>query len=319
MFRLLASTYFLFGMLLSVTNHTGTHHWIVYMTSLNYLLIAIYFIYGVIISFYAVFFRKRYYKNVRGTLTRKNNHVLTSKENVIMTILSGEEEMSPPPNSNVSTSNGSKVDLMENRYSVDAIIYGIEENYNRTSLPNGNLHHNVLENKEYRHARLHDNQLPKITLETVTESEDNELGTFFKMYWLSSCLTFNLTALTVIIYWFMMYRYQDVSVNGIKWFLRVDRHAVVLIFITIDHMITRIPIRILHFIYPSLLFLMYGFINALYTIITKDYVYEMLNFNENTVTSIVYVVGASFVATPLMQFIIYWAVYRVRERVFGSL
>lgn len=287
------------------------------MTSLNYLLVLIYFMYGTTVSIYAIFFRRRYYKNVRGPLMHTS--IYNSKENVVMGMLTSEDEASPAPSSTVSTLNGSKSDLMDHKYHVDAILYGFDEKCTKLTVPHVlHIHKSCHQTKTYHHAILHENQLPKVIIETVTDPSQNELGLFFKLYWLCSCITFNLTALTVVIYWVMMFKYQEVEVSPIRWYLRVDRHAVVFLFMIIDHMISRIPVRILHFVYPSMIFLLYGLVNALYTVLTKDFIYEMLNFNINTVTSTVYVVGASFVATPLMQLIIYWTVYRLRERLFSS-
>lgn len=372
MFRMTACLYLLFGMLLSLTFHEESHPWTVYMTSVNYMLVVIYFVFGFIISTYAIFFKKNYYRHsIRGTTTRKCNLIQNTRDNTIMTITPCDNSSSALPK---STKMGQgKLDLTQNRCSVDSLLYHLSNKQNRMSLPiinasNVNSNHAIKEpiNRQqynfysvtdlhgkyklsqqnvtdlvyprnngtattapanscqnindnlFRHARLHNNQCPKVNIEIVADGKSSKLGVFFKLYWFSSTVTLNLTLLTVFVYWSMMYRKQSNQSSQMKWFLRIDRHGIVLLFMVIDHMISGIPTRLLHFIYPSLLFVLYGFVSAIYTIVTRDYVYRMLNFSENGLKSVLYVAGASFVAIPILQLIIYWVVYRVRERLFRS-
>lgn len=306
------------------------------MTSWNYLLVVLYFTYGSILSCYAVFCNVDYYrseKNGGASALRKippsNRRALTEAgtRSAITSNSKHECNAATANDDKSSNKNGSSgcdtistksscgstselMDSMKNRgYSVDSILFDIEENSKRLSVA-----HSAKSHYDLHHARLHDNRLPSVSFEVFCQETFQELNLFLKIYWCISCVALNLTLITVTVYWAALFR--DAS-NGsvLKWYLRIDRHGVVFLFVLLDYVIVRTPTRILHFIYPSMVMLIYGAVNGLYCRYTGRIVYSRLDFLRRPFMSTGLIMLGAFAAVPCFQFVIYWCLYRVKKKI----
>ena len=78
-------------------------------------------------------------------------------------------------------------------------------------------------------------------------------------------------------------------------------------------MSTRTPIRLLHFMYTSLLFVLYGATNAAYCYTTETFVYGKLDFVGDTLRASALILLGAFVAVPVVHFVAYLCVHRLKE------
>ena len=120
----------------------------------------------------------------------------------------------------------------------------------------------------------------------------------------------------MLVYWVLLF--SNESTPPLNWYLRVDRHGISFLLVVVDHVLSRTPIRLLHFIYPSLMMTLYGVISGTYSSVTKRNVYSKMNFVEQPLVASGLVALCVFVASPLGHFVIYWSVYRLREKIFAS-
>ena len=79
LYRLLCSAYLIFGMSLSIANHSANAPWIIFLTSCIYVLTLIYFLYGSALSWYSVRYKAYYCRSntmtggIRGPKERHPN------------------------------------------------------------------------------------------------------------------------------------------------------------------------------------------------------------------------------------------------------
>jgi len=200
----------------------------------------------------------------------------------------------------------------QQRFSVDSIIFDIEENSKRTS-----IHTNTANTLPpcINHARLDDNRLPSVNSDVFLEPP-KDMSLLFKIYWMIGAIALNLSTIVVLIYWCFLFPNQNNDVTLLNWYLRIDRHAVVFLLIVFDHVVSKTPIRFLHFIYPSIIFLFYGVFNYAYVKVTGEMIYSLLDFDKQLIKSVIGVLAACFVTIPLVQLVLYWTIYRLRERAF---
>ena len=319
-FRLLTSAYLLYAMIFSIILHKHPDKWFLFMTSCNYVIVIIYFLYGSTLSCYSVFCKIKYFRGAgdtvryRGQVRAEN---IKSKQSVKMSNIApnmnkmnGELKKSENIN-NLNTMGGSTSQLIHNQYSVDSIILGIEENSNRVSVTQDNDY------RDLHHARLQENRLPSINSDVFIEPV-KEMTLFFKVYWFFTNVALNLSFLVVAVYWLLLFPQQQKNTTLINTYLRIDRHGVILLVTIIEQMITKMPIRILHFIYPSIMFIIYAIYYVTYTKITGNIIYSQIDFIDNPIKATGLFAMVAFVIIPIIQVFAYWTIYRVKERLFGK-
>ena len=208
-------------------------------------------------------------------------------------------------------------------FSVDSIIYDIEQNSKRLSVNLGGTNNDIekpaivlssssTENQiEMQHARLKDNRLPSINSEVFVSEIMDEVSWPFKIYWLFSSLVITLSILAIFTYWIFLFDGQTYS--PLAWYLRLDRHGIASLLVIVERMSTRTPIRLLHFIYTSLLFVLYGATNATYCYTTETFVYGKLDFVGDTLRASALILLGAFVAVPVAHFFAYLCVHRLKE------
>ena len=311
-FRFLVSVYLVTAMIYNIISDNEPSRWFLFMTSCNYVMVIIYLLYGLSLSFYSVCWKVKYFQGDGGTL---REHEIRSRRESKLTV--NMDSLSPSvskmhgiKNSNVNCNgmSGSTSQLISSQYSVDSIILDIEENSKRLSVPQVN------NDRDLHHARLQDNRLPSINSDVFVE-QVKEMTLFFKVYWFFMNVSLNLSVFVVLVYWTMLSPGQA-SITPLNWYFRVDRHAIILLIILIDQIITKIPIRILHFIYPSIMFLLYGVYNVTYTKISGKLVYSQMDFVKSPAKASGLIVLGAFVVVPIIHLCLYWAVYRLKERLF---
>ncbi|XP_002163736.3 uncharacterized protein LOC100206519 [Hydra vulgaris] len=271
-YRLIVSTYLLFMIVLSMSWRGSLLKWLTYMTSINYIVVFVYFVSALLASCSALF------RNKVFVIKKGNNSVEFSLVN-----------------KKASKKNGAKNrDEDLNGVTVDSIISGIEENYTKR-------------------MSVVSVQVNQTTQRAQSNQCENNLPTIYKVHWFFSALTLNMSLIVTLVYWLLLFR-TDRLPTPLAWFLNIDRHLIMLVWVIIDHVITKIPIRVLHFVYPSTLFLLYNIFNIVYTKLTKIIIYPIVNIDKEPVMTVGLVLAASFLCVPIVQVFLYWIIYRLREK-----
>ena len=179
------------------------------------------------------------------------------------------------------------------------------------SVPSNSIPHHL------NHARLEENRLPSVSSDVFLNSP-KRLPLIFKVNWLFSSIALNSSVIVTIVYWVLLFKNHSMNIPYLKWYLRTDRHGIMLFWLILDHFITKLPIRILHFIYPSIFVLLYGIFNVIYTKVEGTFLYPMLDFENKLFWSILSLTLACLVIVPVLQIFSYWCIYRLRDRLFRS-
>ena len=222
---------------------------------------------------------------------------------------------SPPPSSN----------NLYHGFSVDSIIYDIEQNSKRLSVNLGDIEKPDISSSlaktttksttdqqlELHHARLKDNRLPSINSEVFLSEIMDEVPWPFKIYWMFSSLVITLSISVIFVYWIFLFNGQANST--LAWYLRLDRHGIASLLVILERMTTRTPIRLLHFVYTSLFFVLYGAVNAVYCYTRKTFLYSKLDFVGDALEASAMVLLGALVAIPVVHLIAYLCVQRFKE------
>ena len=332
LYRLICSAYLIFGMSLSIANHSAKAPWMIFLTSWIYVLSLIYFLYGSALSWYSVRYKVEYCRsNTMSGDTVKHfpKRVLESakssiRDNMNMHCMSNKNAtISSTSSSNIGGSTSQLITSPSSKsssnlchgFSVDSIIYDIEQNSKRLSVncksdidnpsvPSTNP-------QDLHHARLRDNRLPSMNSEVFLSETIGEVPWPFKVYWLLSSSVITLSICAIFAYWIFLFDGQSCSL--LAWYLRIDRHGIASLLVILERMTTRTPIRLLHFVYPSIFSLLYGVSNAVYCYLEKTYVYSKLDFVGSTTKACSLVLLGALVAVPVIHMISYFGVYRFKE------
>ena len=277
------------------------------MTSINYTIVLCYFISALCLSVLGVFCKMRFYSDQsRRTITR-NLPLQDATSLKTPSKLNKINDISVSENGSASELIGVGIDV----FSVDSIISDIEENSKRMSVPSNSIPRHL------NHARLEENRLPSVSSDVFLNSP-KQLPLIFKVNWLFSSIALNSSVIVTIVYWVLLFKNQSRNIPYLKWYLRTDRHGIMLLWLILDHFITKLPIRILHFIYPSIFVLLYGIFNVIYTKVEGTLLYPMLDFENKLLWSILILALACLVVVPIVQIFSYWCIYRFRDRLFRS-
>lgn len=121
-------------------------------------------------------------------------------------------------------------------------------------------------------------------------------------YSLASC---NAVVITIL-YWSLLY-----SSKGTTDGLDISTHLLNSVFVILDLMLSAMPIRFLHFVYPSCFGAAYVIFTATYWAISKSNIYPVLDYKKYPVFSSCLVVGVVFVALPLAQ-ALFFGLFKIR-------
>lgn len=136
------------------------------------------------------------------------------------------------------------------------------------------------------------------------EQSDFKLPVKFQLFWILFNISITLCLVVVIIYWPLLHD-PDIPRNGLQSYLTIDRHGINFLFLVIDFFLHKIPVRFLHFVYPSLLAVVYLIFNVLYWVSTNNIIYPIFDWNKNPGMASGYAVGV-LLLVMLAHFFWYW-------------
>lgn len=152
--------------------------------------------------------------------------------------------------------------------------------------------------------------------------ESDTTSWYHKVQWLFFYLGAESAVLVSILYWALLY--SGGSVDGVN----ANTHLVNAIFALIDVFFSGIPVRILHFIYPSIIGSSYAVFSGIYfaaggTNVQGDpFIYPVLDYEENPGSAIGWVLAVLLIFIPLINLLFYglytvkfWLTYYLWARV----
>ncbi|XP_013422112.1 protein rolling stone isoform X2 [Lingula anatina] len=147
-----------------------------------------------------------------------------------------------------------------------------------------------------------------VTVRVITNVKV-ETPWYCKLSWVLYNMTFSATILVFLIYWPLLY---DGHFMGTKF----NNHAMTALVMLADVFVTKIPIRLLHMVYPLVFVTVYTIFNIIYSLsgglnaYGSPYIYKFLDWRKPLIP-ITVVACLGVVGIPVLQVTIF-ALYRLR-------
>lgn len=143
------------------------------------------------------------------------------------------------------------------------------------------------------------------------------MKSYLKFHWLLFNLSINICSFVFLSYWILVYpNDENIFKNSTLTFLTIDRHGINLLLLLVEQLISQTPIRILHFVYPAGLLLLYFISNMIYWATTKKLIYgKVLDYGNNTALAVVMVTIAIVIAAPIIH-LCWFSLSHLFERMF---
>lgn len=161
-----------------------------------------------------------------------------------------------------------------------------------------------------------------IEMRVPTDPEREENGFHFpprchhKTLWVLYSIAANIGILITVLYWSLLA--GNTNYAGAELALDISTHVLNTLFVVVDLMLSSMPIRVLHMIYPMLFSFVYMIFSVIFwaaegtnPINHKRYIYAVLDYSKNPGFAVGLCIGLIFVAVPLVQLLIY-GLYRLR-------
>jgi len=149
----------------------------------------------------------------------------------------------------------------------------------------------------------------------TTFTEDEESGTpppdetvwYHKLQWLLFDIASTMAIVVTGFYWAFVYK----TGNIITWW-SFSLHAINSLFMVLEHIITSMPWRLLHVIYPIIFTLFYIIVTVFYRFfIDAEPLYSKLDYSNNPGLAVGIACSGIFIAVPFSYLLLY-CIYRVR-------
>nr|XP_039267755.1 protein rolling stone-like [Styela clava] len=132
----------------------------------------------------------------------------------------------------------------------------------------------------------------------LDEHDSGGLRWFHKLSWATRSVSTTVAYVVTILFWALVKTTAKASTA-----VNIHRHALNAVFVTVDLFVSRVPVRLLHFVYPMLI----GITYVLFTYIIhaadvmSSFYRNALDWEKVPVTSIVLCILAVLVAVPLLH------------------
>lgn len=140
---------------------------------------------------------------------------------------------------------------------------------------------------------------------------------YMKLSWLLADIVQVFSICVTAIYFSAIYPTLNANVSEIELFVDFNVHAVNSVLVLIDLLVCARPVRILHFIYPSVYGMVYVTFSVVVFEVSGTVIYNVLDYTQ-PVYPVVTVISMALVAIPLLQLAIY-GIYRLKDYLFGRI
>ena len=141
------------------------------------------------------------------------------------------------------------------------------------------------------------------------EVEDEEpLPWRYKIMWFLENIAMANTITATVAYWiFIRDESENLSFSDIRSYFIVDRHGIVTFFLIVEFLLNKIPWRIFHFIYSLAFGLSYLFFYLINWRITRQNIYQILDWTSHVGHSMLYFTGAlaCIIVIQILLFCVY--------------
>ncbi|CAH1244010.1 Hypp7197 [Branchiostoma lanceolatum] len=150
-----------------------------------------------------------------------------------------------------------------------------------------------------------DNRSSQMNTQEPTPSHDR-LPWYYKCYWILYNTTFAVGFYVTVAFWTLLR-----GVNDTYSAYSILTHGVNCVVILIDILVSDLPCRLLHFIYPSSFALGYILFTVIYwaaggtDLINRPWIYPVLDYGENPGLAVGIGVGSTLLAAPLCHGIVF--------------
>ncbi|XP_020907199.1 protein rolling stone [Exaiptasia diaphana] len=142
-----------------------------------------------------------------------------------------------------------------------------------------------------------------------------------KTLWVLYSIGANIGIAITILYWSLL----AANYTGAELGLDISTHALNSVFMVLDILLSSMPVRIFHMVYPMAFSIVYMIFTIIFwaaegtnPVNHKRYIYSVLDYSNNPGLAVGLCLGLIFVGVPLIQLFIY-GLYRLREFVVGKL
>ena len=136
-------------------------------------------------------------------------------------------------------------------------------------------------------------------IDESTEDDDQLTGAD-KFVWLMFNITLPACFCVVVAFWSIIY-----GPNTNVTFFTVDRHGIDLVLILVDFSLHKIPVRVLHFVYPTTFLILYMIFSVIFSHATDFIIYSAVDWRKNPTKSTLLFL-ALIIASGVVHFIFYW-------------
>ena len=114
-------------------------------------------------------------------------------------------------------------------------------------------------------------------------------GVLTKISWAMSTAANNLAITVTVLYWSVLY---DPNRKGtpLQVYENYDTHLIQTVVTLLDIVISERPWRLCHAVYPELFALVYLVVNVIYVVVSGDYIYPMMDWNNAPGTAVLWII-----------------------------
>lgn len=143
------------------------------------------------------------------------------------------------------------------------------------------------------------------------------LEIFTKVHWFLFNVSAILCSFVFLGYWTLFFPTDKTfrsNAHPTETYSTIDRHGINLLVVFVDFFLSCTPVRLLHFIYPSIVIALFFVYNCIYWAITDDLIYgSVFDYGENTGKAVGLVLASIVIISPLLQFC-WFLLYLLRQR-----
>ena len=142
-----------------------------------------------------------------------------------------------------------------------------------------------------------------------TQQEVDILSTRWRIVWILFESSHGVAMLVTIMYWGFVCSHDDFK-NKSTSFLTVSMHLVNYLLLVIDLSFHRIPVRLVHVVYPIIFGVVYVVFNVVYTRLSKRVIYKIMDWEYHPGWALLYTFMA--VAVLMVAQLFAYGLYRVK-------
>ena len=145
---------------------------------------------------------------------------------------------------------------------------------------------------------------------TMSTEDVDGLRAYSKVVWVLFEMSLVVSFLVTLMFWVFVMQPERAFRSHTRGFRSVNEHAINFLLLLIDFSFHRMPVRVLHMVYPVTFALIYMTFNLVYTFVTKQPVYSILDWIHHPAAGVGYVCMA--IGLLVLGQIMFYALHRLK-------